>query len=229
MKQTHFNATEGIVLLLKQQIELIESAGKKKWREGKERIGPVHRQKGRIGVWIFMGLETANPWMQNIFITDNTATGSACTVLGERKSGMFAFCIHNFYFFWINIIEEFLWFIKLLCTSLVKHQGDGEHCRPGPVLILGQCATGPEPAPTHPTPHPNTVPPHCVPAPHSYTTSQPHIPTPCPTPKSPSHCPGTNRLIAKPAPEAAPFKPFPFHRQQLNLPQAFKLTVFSEP
>lgn len=29
MKQTHFNATEGIVLLLKQQIELIESAGKK--------------------------------------------------------------------------------------------------------------------------------------------------------------------------------------------------------
>lgn len=38
MKQTHFNATEGIVLLLKQQIELIESAGKKKNGE-KERKG----------------------------------------------------------------------------------------------------------------------------------------------------------------------------------------------
>lgn len=39
MKQTHFNATEGIVLLLKQQIELIESAGKKKMerRKGKDR------------------------------------------------------------------------------------------------------------------------------------------------------------------------------------------------
>lgn len=49
MKQTHFNATKGIVLLLKQQIELIESAGEKKNGE-KERIGPVHRQKGRIGV-----------------------------------------------------------------------------------------------------------------------------------------------------------------------------------
>lgn len=95
MKQTHFNATKGIVLLLKQQIELIESAGEKKNGE-KERIGPVHRQKGRIGVWIFMGLETANPWMQNIFITDNTATGNACTVLGERKSGMFAFTIFTF-------------------------------------------------------------------------------------------------------------------------------------
>lgn len=38
MKQTHFNATEGIVLLLKQQIELIESDGKKKNGE-KERKG----------------------------------------------------------------------------------------------------------------------------------------------------------------------------------------------
>lgn len=40
MKETHFNATEGIVLLLKQQIELIESAGKKK-KGVKERKGEV--------------------------------------------------------------------------------------------------------------------------------------------------------------------------------------------
>lgn len=40
MKETHFNATEGIVLLLKQQIELIESAGKKK-KGAKERKGEV--------------------------------------------------------------------------------------------------------------------------------------------------------------------------------------------
>lgn len=41
MKETHFNATEGIVLLLKQQIELIESTGKKKkaQRNGKGRCG----------------------------------------------------------------------------------------------------------------------------------------------------------------------------------------------
>lgn len=36
MKQTHFNATEGIVLLLKQQIELIESAGKKNGEKKKK-------------------------------------------------------------------------------------------------------------------------------------------------------------------------------------------------
>lgn len=41
MKETHFNATEGIVLLLKQQIELIESAGKKKKKGAKERKGEV--------------------------------------------------------------------------------------------------------------------------------------------------------------------------------------------
>lgn len=37
--------------------------------------------------------------MQSIFITDNTATGDACTVLGERKSAMFAFTLLFFFFF----------------------------------------------------------------------------------------------------------------------------------
>lgn len=144
-----------------------------------------------------------------------------------RREKVWNVCIYNFYFFCSNIIEEFLQFIKLLCTSLVKQQADGEHCRLGPVLILGQCATGLEPAAMYSTPHPNAVSPYCVPAPNSYTTSQPHIPTPSPSPMSPSHCPGTNRLLSLPQRLLLPNHPF--HRQQLNLPQAFKLTVFSKP
>lgn len=48
MKETHFNATEGIVLLLKQQIELIESDGKKKaQRKGKDRCSAQTERANR--------------------------------------------------------------------------------------------------------------------------------------------------------------------------------------
>lgn len=49
MKQTHFNATEGIVLLLKQQIELIESAGKKNGEKEKKGQVQCTDRKGELG------------------------------------------------------------------------------------------------------------------------------------------------------------------------------------
>lgn len=48
--------------------------------------------------------------------------------LGDRL-GMFAFA--RFFFFFSNIMEQILWFIKLLCTSLVEQTILGVSTRTG--------------------------------------------------------------------------------------------------